>query len=179
MIIINNDLARDIYECAKERGFHDESHSDAHYLMMIITEVTEAIEADRKGKRANLKQYNEWMGSDIVYKHNFTNAYNEWIKGSIEEELTDIVIRILDYAHARGDGMFMEKLPDYYPKFVENHTFTEIMFDLTEELSKGWTAHAINKIKHLSIHMRINLEFFIGIKMSYNQTRSKLHDKGY
>ena len=45
--------ARRIHENACAHGWHEEKKSDAHWLCMVITEVAEAVEADRKGRRAN------------------------------------------------------------------------------------------------------------------------------
>lgn len=48
-----NELAQRAYENAKEHGFH-EGYGLNHYLCLIITELCEAVEADRKRHRANL-----------------------------------------------------------------------------------------------------------------------------
>lgn len=38
------------YKCACDHGFHDTDLSNGHLLMLVITELSEAVEADRKGK---------------------------------------------------------------------------------------------------------------------------------
>ena len=71
----------------------------------------EAVEADRRGKRANVDRYNKKIANsricqgldpDIPKERGYEVAYNETIKGSIEEELADAVIRLLDLAGLRG-----------------------------------------------------------------------------
>ena len=37
------------YRAACDKGFHDEQKPDAVYKMLIITEIAEAVQADRKG----------------------------------------------------------------------------------------------------------------------------------
>lgn len=44
-----NRLRDEAYATACNKGFHDEKHSDEHYLMLVITEIAEAVQADRKG----------------------------------------------------------------------------------------------------------------------------------
>ena len=53
---INNELRDRAYQCACKHGFHDKEYSDKHWLMLIITEISEAVDADRKGK-FNGKKY--------------------------------------------------------------------------------------------------------------------------
>ena len=53
---INNELRDRAYQCACRPGFHDKEYSNAHCLMLIITEIIEAVDADRKGK-FNGKKY--------------------------------------------------------------------------------------------------------------------------
>ena len=48
-----NELAKKAYENAKKKGFHDEKHTDGHWLMLVMCERAEAVEADRCGKRAD------------------------------------------------------------------------------------------------------------------------------
>lgn len=38
------------YKTACEHGFHDKELSNEHCLMLVITELSEAVEADRKGR---------------------------------------------------------------------------------------------------------------------------------
>lgn len=54
-----NKLAKEIHENAKAHGWYDEEHSREHYFMLVITELSEAIEADRKGENANVDKFNE------------------------------------------------------------------------------------------------------------------------
>lgn len=45
------------YKTAYEHGFHEEELSDKHLLMLVITELSEAVEADRKGRRGDIESY--------------------------------------------------------------------------------------------------------------------------
>ena len=95
-----NELKDRAYRIACEHGFHDEEYSNEHFLALTITELSEAIEADRNNKRANIEQFEvdknlatELLVSDDSY---FVTSYQKNIKGTIEEELADVFIRLLD-----------------------------------------------------------------------------------
>jgi NTP pyrophosphatase (non-canonical NTP hydrolase) len=93
MIQINNELRDRAYQCACEHGFHETEHSDAHWLMLIVSEMAEAVDADRKNRKAYIDAFERlYSGSDSKF------GYEKCIKGSVEEELADIVIRCLDLA---------------------------------------------------------------------------------
>ena len=43
-----NELRDEAYSIAKANGWHEEEHSDEHCLMLVITEIAEAVQADRE-----------------------------------------------------------------------------------------------------------------------------------
>ena len=126
-----NELRDKAYKIACEHGFHDTELSNKHFLCLIISELMEAVEADRRGKRANVDWFEKKISTsricqgldlDIPKERGYEVAYNETIKGSIEEELADAVIRLLDLAGLRGINLELangdiddciEELKDY------------------------------------------------------------------
>jgi len=42
------DYIRDAHKIATEKGFYDTKRDFTHYCMMIITEISEAVQSDRK-----------------------------------------------------------------------------------------------------------------------------------
>lgn len=60
-----NELRDKTYKIACEHGFHDTELSNKHFLCLIISELMEAVEADRRGKRANV----DWFEKKIKSKH--------------------------------------------------------------------------------------------------------------
>ena len=99
-------LQQRIWEIATAHGWHEQPISTAQYCGLIMTEMAEAIEADRNGRRADVESFNERMsnldGSDECFKE----MYKRYIKGSIEEEFAGVVIRVLDMAQeVHGDRM--------------------------------------------------------------------------
>lgn len=93
-----NEIGKEIHENAKAKGFWDKDRNLGEMLMLIVSEVSEAMEADRKGKF-----YNKEV--DFV-KHNqgefFKTVFEQHCKNTFEDELADTVIRILDLAYSRN-----------------------------------------------------------------------------
>lgn len=56
-----NKLRDKAYQCAVAHGWHEENLSDEHFLCLVISELMEAVEADRKGKHAKVAMFKEWL----------------------------------------------------------------------------------------------------------------------
>lgn len=52
-----NALRDRAYKTACEHGFHDAELGNEHYLMLVVTELSEAVEADRKGRYHYTKKF--------------------------------------------------------------------------------------------------------------------------
>jgi len=92
-----NDLADQIHQVNREKGFWDKKRNVGEMLMLVTSELGEAMEAHRKGKFADWKGYNfvtKPLGGTKVLKV----AFEEHIKDSFEDELADAIIRLLDMA---------------------------------------------------------------------------------
>lgn len=106
------DISKEINKNAHEKGFWDKGVDVPEKLMLIVSEVSEAMEADRIDKRANIKGFNSDMinaqitESDPLDGHfektEFNRAFEAAIKNSIEDELADATIRIFDLAYEMG-----------------------------------------------------------------------------
>jgi len=75
------EIQKRVYENAKEKGWWDESRNDGELLALMHSELSEALEALRMGNPKDEKC------------PKFSN---------LEIELSDVVIRILDYCAARN-----------------------------------------------------------------------------
>ena len=136
-----NALRDRAYKTACEHGFHDQELSNEHCLCLVISELMEAVEADRKGKRANVDWYNKKIANsricqgldpDIPKERGYEVAYNETIKGSIEEELADAVIRLLDLAGLRNLNLNRFALVNVVSK---KKTFTENIYSIVKDIT--------------------------------------------
>ena len=178
-----------VWNTAADHGWHDHPLSMEHHLGLIMTEVAEAVEADRNNRRAKTD-----IMADVIkvqseseiglcqqwYETWFQVYYDEYIKGSIEEEFADIVIRILDMACERhGFRMYpWHGYDDYGYDFREDKTFVEnAWFFIKEKLNFG-TMNISDSVSYMyawAEHLCINLDQQIEWKMKYNELRPYKH----
>ena len=52
-----NELKYKAYHCAVTHGWHEDNLSDEHFLCLVISELMEAVEADRKGSHADFEAF--------------------------------------------------------------------------------------------------------------------------
>ena len=183
MIQINNELRDRAYQCACEHGFHDKEYSDAHWVMLIMTEISEAVNADRIGQYALVEEFNRTLK---VTDFGFKNTFERCIKESVEDELADVVIRCLDLAGNMNIDI------DSCSLFSSCH--------VNSSLSLAENIFAISTIIYepkfsVSLHDKINrviastfclaelfgvdLLWHIEQKMKYNEMRPMLNGKRY
>lgn len=191
-----NTLRDKAYKTAREHGFHENELSNEHLLCLVICELSEAVEADRKGKRADVGSYNILSKASIERTGNskYFNevAFRHKIKDTVEDELADAVIRLLDLAGLRNiDLELVEKdMSDNINDMAEackDETFTETIYAIStlpvryEGVFDFSTTinDMIYSIFGLAEHLNINLFWHIGQKMEYNQLRDKMHGKKY
>lgn len=183
--MINNELAKRIHQNAINKGFWDRDLSTEHCLMLVITELSEAVEADRKGKRSNVEQYVNSTAKSRIRTDNpmYFNrvSFENNIKDTVEDELADAVIRLLDLAGARSFNIerVLIKFPNMKKTFTENifRICTEIVYykySMEERVN-----YAILNIRELCNFIGIDIDWHIEQKMLYNETREKMHGKAY
>src|SRR5690554_5959110 len=65
-----NELRDEAYETAKSKGFHENKQVDIpRSLMLIVSEISEALEADRKGRWARLDHFDLYMYGVVDEDH--------------------------------------------------------------------------------------------------------------
>jgi hypothetical protein len=170
--------SKEIYDNAVAHGWHEEKHSPKHYLGLIMTEVAEAVEADRHGRRADIPLFQIETDDtvirtpDVIWK----GVYEHYIKGTIEEEFSDIVIRLLDMAYALYGEDFA-----YYNHcgmFRDDKTFIEHAYYFVKEVLNSGVlniSYSICYIYDWAEHLGIDLDQHIEWKMRYNSLREYKH----
>lgn len=97
-----NGLRDQAYEIAKSKGWHDQYRSNSHYLCLVISELMETVNADRKNRHANINRYEaEYIYVKLKGSDDFIEKFEKYIKNTVEDELTDACIRLLDLAGLR------------------------------------------------------------------------------
>jgi NTP pyrophosphatase (non-canonical NTP hydrolase) len=112
-----NESANIIFQNNKEKGFWDKERNVGELLMLITSELGEAMEAHRKGKVGRMKSFESDMGYARLSLEDFTpenqnylwiaNRFETTVKDTFEDEIADAVIRLLDLS--AGLGIDLEK----------------------------------------------------------------------
>lgn len=94
-----NALANVIFHRNVEKGFYEKEKNIGEMLCLMHSEISEALEADRKDLYAttNMNVVNGWTSDE-----DFLKAYKEKVKGTFEEEMADIFIRLMDMCGFKG-----------------------------------------------------------------------------
>ena len=91
-----NDLVDKAGKHAKDKGFHDKELSIGEALMLVVSELSEALEAARNGRWAG-----KLLTSDVVCNYSM-EKYEALVRGTVEEEIADAVIRLADFCFRCG-----------------------------------------------------------------------------
>lgn len=184
-----NKLRDEAFRIAKEHGCHNQKHSDEHCMMLVITEIAEAVEADRKNMHAQRAMFenNAYTPQPNPEKH-WKFIYEKFLKGSVEEELADVVIRCLDFAGMRNVDLqnTLSDIPDMneLEEKFGGIGFAEMAYYICEGIIRGRYLKDIaeNPIKDIVEYCKyaaIDIEWFIDKKMKYNSLREYKHGKKY
>ena len=172
-----NELRDEAYSIAKANGWHEEEHSDEHYIMLIITEIAEAVQADRKNLHADVEAFKKYE-EIIDFKENFDRQ----IKNTVEDELADVVIRCLDLAGLRKSDLEeeVEALMEMAESIKEGRGFIDLCYALSgistcDDSTEQKTIAIIAVVLKYCELIGIDIDFFIRIKMNYNRLRGYHH----
>lgn len=176
-----NRLAQEVSAANIAKGF--ETYTLGTCLALIISEFSEAIEADRKSRRANLVQFQKY-----VDKTGFDNSvFQDVIKDTFEDEIADAYIRVLDTL-GRFKIPFQKCDPGDVTWYVENvNSIPErilYLIKLTADTQGNadvqlMLSSLLVEIKDFCSYFEINLDDHVKYKLMYNETRAHKHGKNY
>lgn len=189
-----NSLRDKAYQCAVAHGWHEENLSDEHFLCLVISELMEAVEADRKGRHADTKKFNQEMDYYIhemkLYGENYDKAYRDtfeyYLKDSVEDELSDACIRLLDLAGLRNVDLG-EVNSDELKCSEEffDWTFTESIYSIVSDMTNQGYIETHSLESHLRVSLMVVMSFcvkknidilwHIEQKIKYNELRPYKH----
>ena len=184
-------MAKRIYENAKRHGFHNEYMEIEHWLCLVICELSEAVEADRHNKRAIPEAFDRAM-KEPVSPHEAASPeeiYDYWfeayIKDTVEDELADAAIRLLDLAGSTNvmiNKAYTNYQNMYICNFAESWSFTEKIFYIEKMITRSEfvpISDVLYRIYYLADSLGFDLFEYIERKMTYNEHRPFKHGKEY
>lgn len=173
-----NELSKEIYETCVEKGFWDKPDIPQK-LLLVITELAEAVEADRKSNYTKDRHCYGAKLSIVLFERN--------VKDKFEDELADALIRIMDIAyHTKTDlRLYYRNRPDLTRDLSKDLML--VIGQIYESFkligdTAGFSLHitnAFNLLLEIAEQKGIDIEWHIKAKMEYNKGREKLHGKRY
>lgn len=191
-----NELKDKAYKTACKHGFHDEELSDEHCLCLVISELMEAVKADRKGRLGKKcksrfeMDYNRYPAL-VEEEKRFKCSFEKNVKDSLPDELADAAIRLLDLAGYRGITIetFTEEMIFESTESCNDESFTESIYAIAtipvrfeyeyDYLFDKQLNSMLLGIIGLSNYMGIDLLWHVEQKMRYNELRENKHGKRY
>lgn len=86
-----NELSKTIHQDNVDRGFYDDDRQIGTLLMLVVSELSEALEADRKDRHCT-----ESGGALNVDGTIDKELFEEKFKDTFEDEIADAFIRLFD-----------------------------------------------------------------------------------
>ena len=186
-----SDLVSNSYRVARQHGFHDDYHSPAHYMMLVLSEIGEMVEADRKNRHADIACFN------TSCMESWTTLFETWIKDTFEDEMADVLIRICDFCGSLNvlpyTNDVMVDMSDEFAKFFGDKSVCEQCFALSSmvldierasydaddtEMCKR-LGSTLSFIFEMANYHGIDLLWHVDRKMEYNESRPRRHGKAY
>lgn len=183
---------------SRAKGFWDITPNKGQQLMLVISELAEALEADRKEVVSPTPERLAQIIIELAEMEE-QHATSRWqglfisaIKDTPADELADAYIRLCDYAGGFGldasavvRGRNSELLG--FDKVPEQLNLGECLLAATEAVveinTDGFQAIAVGKaqavIEYVAGLFNIDLATHIDLKLQYNATRPAKHGKAY
>jgi NTP pyrophosphatase (non-canonical NTP hydrolase) len=161
------------HENAKKHGFHDKKIDLEQAVMLIVSEVGEAIEAHRIGRYAKIKPADTWaIATQSQFEFHLKNCY--------EDEIADVLIRLFDLAGYFG--IVPKYIPLNHP--VDTHAgrlmyLTMSIISIAVQPTVTSFNYTYSNIVDFCDRFDINILPFIEAKMQYNEGRPYKHGKEY
>lgn len=120
-----NEAAKIVHENNTEKGFNAPEETVASKLMHIVSELSEALEAHRLGKKAEMQEYlcveGRWQTKNRKLS---ASCFERLVKDTFEDEIADALLRILN-------------LSAEYKIDIEAHLFEKMLYNKTRPYLHG------------------------------------------
>ncbi len=91
-----NELAKEVYRRNIEKGFYEKEKNIGEMIALMHSELSEALEADRKGRYANADNETWSVLAGSPDESSFSDLFVDTVKDTFEDEMADLFIRLMD-----------------------------------------------------------------------------------
>ena len=162
-----NSLIDRAHKNALDHGFYEGDFNLARSVMLIVSEIGEAMDADRRGRIGEVSEATRYINNESS-----DESFEAVIKNTFWDEIADIFIRIFDL-------MGHENMPFIQGDIPKSRGLYEDLRLLTLAVSSGCVTKALHRLQALCTAQDIDIEPFILAKMKYNEKRPYKHGKKY
>ena len=184
------ELVKRAYSIAATHGFHEVDRSNAHFMMLVVSEIGEMVEADRKSRRVKL--HGDDLDNTLRF-NDFAPTFECFVKDTLEDELADVVIRICDFLGTRHiEPLTLEETStsEDWAYLWGKDSINEQCYGLTKiitRIDEDTSTDDISRLLGASLTWcfdfadfhKFDLLWHVEQKMRYNETRSIRHGKNY
>ena len=186
-----SDLVSNSYRVARQHGFHDDYHSPAHYMMLVLSEIGEMVEADRKNRHADIACFKTYC------TESWTTLFETCIKDTLEDEMADVVIRLCDFCGSLNVLPYTNyvmvdmsyEFKNYWGEksvceqcFVLSSMVVDVeraSYDADDSEMRKRLGSTLSFIFEMANYHGIDLLWHVDRKMEYNESRPRRHGKAY
>ncbi len=158
----------------------DPNRNIGELLMLIVSELGEALEAHRKGVYGSIEsfEFDTIQASDI----DLGKAYHNYLKDTFEDELADVFIRLFDLCG------YLDLKDVYFEEMtIDSNNVGEMLLRVCKEVTNYhftnnktiWMAFCLASVSEICKILNIPIEKHIRSKQAYNRTRPRKHGKDY
>lgn len=188
-----NELKKEVGAINSKNGLHNKEYSSEHFITLILSELYEAMEAERLNRMADIGKYIERLSSMSYSIEELTttlelSSYNDkrleifernslyyvFIKGTIEEELADAFLRTMDIAYIHNIDLEVCNT-----KPLTGDYMTEDIYIITTDILSNATSlsHKVNLLASYIIQLankhNVELSLQVRFKLDYNKLSYK------
>lgn len=94
-----NDFCKEVFEANKLKGFDVSKENIGQTLMLVVSELAEALEADRKGRHTeerHIRTFESDHNEKWARPAHDAFSFESNIKDRFEDEIADTFIRLMD-----------------------------------------------------------------------------------
>ena len=96
------ELSQKIHAGNVERGFYDHPATFPDRCMLIVSEISEAVEAHRNGSTTDPADVDQALRMAALEMAPFVGFFRDKVKDTVEDEIADAIIRLLDLSAYMG-----------------------------------------------------------------------------
>lgn len=173
-----------------EKGLLDKGFNEGHWLFMIITEMAEAVNAERASNFIYSKEKAFRAAETIDFNDIYwADSYLNNIKNTLPDEIADIYIRLLSYCACKNmlidsDSLVLpqrlqkaETLPEKF--MVMTGLLWKAHFHMDTDTAEVFISQFFTCLEFVTLTNKIDIARFIQIKMEHNKLMQPMNNKAY